>query len=72
MNSLSGTCQSSHLPICFGLSWSGGYTYDDVISIYRAVFPPHMYCTTANNFADMQSFEETMAWGAVTFVKYVN
>ena len=31
-----------------------------------------MYCTTANNFADMQSFEETMVWGAVTFVKYVD
>ena len=45
------------------LSWSGGYTYDDVISIYKRVFPTHM--------GDMQSFEEAMAWGAVTFVKYV-
>ena len=31
-----------------------------------------MYCTTANNFADLQSLEEAMAWGAVTFVKYVD
>ena len=38
--------------------------------IDRAVFP--MYCATANNFADMQSFEDAMAWGAVTFVKYVD
>ena len=63
--------KSAHPPVCFGLSWSGGYTYDDVISIYRdMVFPTHMYCTTAKNIADMQSFEEAMAWGAVTFVKY--
>ena len=34
------------------------------------VFPTHMYCTTAKNIADMQSFEEAMAWGAVMFVKY--
>ena len=34
------------------------------------VFPTHMYCTTAKNIADMQSFEEAMAWGTVTFVKY--
>ena len=40
--------------------------------IDRAVFPTHMYCTTANNFADKQSFEDAMAWGAVTFVKYVD
>ena len=40
--------------------------------IDRAVFPTHMYCTTANNFADMQSFEDAMVWGAVTFVKYVD
>ena len=40
--------------------------------IDRAVFPAHMYCATANNFADMQSFEEGMVWGAVTFVKYVD
>ena len=57
-------------PFVLTLSWSGGYTYDDVISIYRRVFPTHMYCTTAKNIADMQSFEEAMAWGAVTFVKY--
>ena len=63
--------KSAHPPVCFGLSWSGGYTYDDVMSIYRdMVFPTHMYCTTAKNIADMQSFEEAMAWGAVTFVKY--
>ena len=31
-----------------------------------------MYCTTAKNIADMQSFEEAMVWGAVTFVKYVD
>ena len=29
-----------------------------------------MYCTTAKNIADKQSYEEAMAWGAVTFVKY--
>ena len=40
--------------------------------IDQAVFPTHMYGTTANNFADMQSFEEAMAWRAVTFVKYVD
>ena len=40
--------------------------------IDRAVFPIHMYYATANNFADMQSFEEAMEWGAVTFVKYVD
>ena len=40
--------------------------------IDRAVFPTHMYCTTANNFADMQSFDEAMAWVGVTFVKYVD
>ena len=40
--------------------------------IDRAVFPTHMYCATASNFADMQSFEEAMVWGAVTFVKYVD
>ena len=38
--------------------------------IGRAVFPTLMYCATANNFADMQSFEE--AGGAVTFVKYAD
>ena len=59
--------QLTHLFVL--VSWSGGYTYDYVISIYRVVFPTHMYCTTANNFADMQSFEEAMVWGAVTFVK---
>ena len=53
--------QLTHLFV-LTLSWSGGYTYDDVISIYRQVFPTHMYCTTAKN----------VAWGAVTFVKYVN
>ena len=62
--------QLTHL-FLLTLSWSGGYTYDDVISIYRREFPTHMYCTTAKNIADMQSFEEAMAWGAVTFVKYV-
>ena len=42
--------KSAHPTVCFGLSWSGGYTYDDVISIYRdMVFPTHMYCTTAKN-----------------------
>ena len=63
--------QLTHLFV-LTLSWSGGYTYDDVISKYRWVFPTHMCCATANNFADMQSFEEAMAWGPVTFVKYVD
>ena len=40
--------------------------------IDRAVFPTHLYCATANKLADMQSFEEAIAWGAVTFVKYVD
>ena len=40
--------------------------------IDRVVFPTHMYCATANNFAEMQSFEEAMVWGAVIFVKYVD
>ena len=69
-----------HLPIManqlthlFVLVCHGGYTNDDTISIYRSSsIPHHMYCTTANNFADMQSFEEAMVWGAVTFVKYVD
>ena len=63
--------QLAHLFV-LTLSWFGGYTDDDVISIYRRVFPTHMYCTTAKNIADMQSFEEAMAWGVVTFVKYVD
>ena len=42
------------------------------LNIDRAVFPTNMYCATANNFADMQSFEEALVWGAVTFVKYVD
>ena len=42
------------------------------VYIDRAVFPTHMYCATANSFADMQSFEEAMVWGAVTFDKYVD
>ena len=66
MNSLANHGKSTHPPVCFGLSWSGGYTYNDVISICRGVFPTHMYCS------DMQSFEEAMAWGAITFVKYVD
>ena len=40
--------------------------------IDRVVFPTHMYCATANNFADMQLFEEAMVWGAVAFDKYVD
>ena len=40
--------------------------------IDRVVFPTHMYCATANNFAIMQSLEEVMVWGAVTFVEYVD
>ena len=75
------TIMANLLTGLFVLVCHGGYTYDDVIFIYRlssiphpdwAVFPTHMYCTTANNFADMQSFEEAMAWGAVTFVQYVD
>ena len=57
--------KSAHPPVCFGMSWSGGYTYDDVISIYSdMVFPTHMYCTTAKNIADMQSFEEAHGIGS--------
>ena len=40
--------------------------------IDQAIFPTHMYCTAANNSAEVQSFEEAMAWGAVTLVKYVD
>ena len=75
MSSLSGTCQSWQIssPAC--LFWSVMVVIQMMMSylyIDRAVFPTHMYCATANNFADMQSFEEAMAWGAVTFVKYVD
>ena len=43
-------------------------------SLYIEIWysPPTCIAQHAKNIADMQSFEEAMAWGAVTFVKYVD
>ena len=68
MNSLPGTCQSWQTSSSTCLFWSVLVVIQMMMSslyIGRVVFPTHMYCTSANNFADMQSFEEAMAWGAL-------